>query len=221
MTAISIRPLRLLAQCAAAAALCAGLAGCFPLAVVGAGTTAFMVSDRRAAETQVTDEMIERRASNRLNEKFDDKAHIDITSFNRTVLITGEVLDAGAKAEAERIVSGVPNVKAITNELQVSGLPSFAARSNDALLTAKVKTRFVDSKKFTANHVKVVSEGGAVYLLGLVTHAEADAAADIARTTGGVQRVVRAFEYISDEQARELDNQSPSPASKTATGESR
>jgi osmotically-inducible protein OsmY len=209
-----------LASALLVAALAGSLSGCFPLAVVGVGTTALMVSDRRPGETQITDEMIESRASSRLHEKFGDRAHINVTSFNRTVLMTGEVLDAAAKGEAETIVGGVPNVKAITNEIQIAGSSSFGARSNDVLLTAKVKARFVDSKQLNANHVKVVTESSVVYLLGMVTHTEADVAAEIARTTGGVRRVVRAFEYVSEEQARELDNMAPAQAQSASTAAS-
>jgi osmotically-inducible protein OsmY len=214
---IALRRIRLLASCL----LIAGLTGCFPVALIGVGTTVMMVSDRRPGETQITDEMIERRASNRLNEKFGDNAHFNVTSFNRTVLLTGEVLDAAARNEAERIVGGVPNVKAITNELQIAGLSSFGSRSNDVLLTSKVKARLLDAKQYGPHHVKVVTESNAVYLLGMVTHKEADDAAEIARTTSGVQRVVRAFEYISEEQARELDNQAPTKASTTKPGDGR
>jgi osmotically-inducible protein OsmY len=211
----ALRKIRLLASYLLIAGLAGALTGCFPIALLGVGTTVMMVSDRRPGETQITDEMIERRTSSRIREKFGDTTHINATSFNRTVLLTGEVLDAAAKSEAEKIVGGVPNVKAVTNELQIAGSSSFGARSNDMLLTTKVKTRFLDAKLFSPHHVKVVTESNAVYLLGMVTRKEADDASEIARTTGGVQRVVRAFEYISEEQARELDNQAPAKGATT------
>jgi osmotically-inducible protein OsmY len=188
------------------AAMLPALAGCFGVAVVGAGAGALMLADRRPSETYVTDEGIETRSGNRISEKFGDKAHVNVTSYNRTVLLTGEAIDAGTKAEVEKIVSAVPNVKAITNELHIAGASSFGARSSDSYVTSKVKARFVDANRFAANHVKVVTESGVVYLLGIVTKQEADAAVDIARTTAGVQRVVRVFEYIAEEQARQLDN---------------
>jgi osmotically-inducible protein OsmY len=191
------------------AALLPTLAGCFGAAVVGAGAGALMLADRRPTETYVADEGIEVRAGNRIGEKFGDKVHVNVTSYNRMVLLTGEVPDAKAKADVEQIVAGVPNVKAITNELQVAGVSSFGARSNDAYITSKVKARFVDANRFSANIVKVVTENGAVYLLGLVTKAEAEAAVDIARTTAGVQKVVRVFEYLAEEQARQLDTMAP------------
>jgi osmotically-inducible protein OsmY len=121
-------------------------------------------------------------------------------------LLTGEVPDAAVRAEVEKIVGSVPNVRTITNELQIAGPSSFGGRSNDSYITSKVKARFIDHNRFSANHVKVVTEAGTVYLLGQVTQREADAAVDITRTTGGVQRVVRVFEVISEEKARQLDN---------------
>jgi len=189
-----------------AAALAPSLSGCVPAAAVGVGAGALMITDRRHAETYLADEGIEIRAVNRINEKLGDRGHVNVTSFNRMALLTGEVPDAAARSEVEKIVSGVPNVRTITNELQIAGPSSFGARSNDTYVTSKVKARFVDHNKFTVSHVKVVTEAGTVYLLGQVTQREADAAVDIARTTGGVQKVVRVFEIISEEQARQLDN---------------
>jgi len=173
------------------------LAGCFGVAAVGVGTGVLMVSDRRNSETYVTDEGLELRASNRISEKFGDKVHVNVTSYNRMLLLTGEAPSESLKTEIAQVASEVQNVKSISNELAIAGPSSLGGRSNDAYLTSKVKARFVDAKKFSAHHVKVVTEAGVVFLLGLVTQAEADAAADIARTTGGVQKVVRVFEIIS------------------------
>ena len=111
-----------------------------------------------------------------------------------------------SQADVEKLAAGVPNVKAITNELAIAGPASFGGRSNDSYITSKVKARFVDANRFSPNHVKVVTEAGVVFLLGLVTQAEADAAVEIARTTGGVQKVIRVFEIISPEQARAIDS---------------
>lgn len=181
------------------------LAGCFGVAAVGVGTGVLMVSDRRNSETYVTDEGLELRASSRIREKFGDKVHVNVTSYNRMLLLTGEAPSESLKTEIAQVASAVQNVKSISNELAIAGPSSLGGRSNDAYLTSKVKARFVDAKKFSAHHVKVVTEAGVVFLLGLVTQAEADAAADIARTTGGVQKVVRVFEIISPEQARAID----------------
>lgn len=183
------------------------LAGCFGIAAVGVGAGALMVSDRRNSETYVTDEGIELRANNRLGENYGSKEHVNVTSYNRMVLLTGEVSSAEAKASIEKLVSGVTNVKSISNELAIAGPSSLGGRSNDTYITSKVKARFVDAKQFSARHVKVVTEAGVVFLLGLVTQTEAEAAADIARTTGGVQKVVRVFEIISTDAARSIDGQ--------------
>lgn len=197
------------------ASLAPVLAGCFGAAVVGAGAGALSYADRRLTEVQFTDEGIEIRAVNRITEKFGDRVHVNVTSYNRTVMLTGEVPDAATKAEVEKIVAAVANVKAISNELQVAGVSSLTSRSNDVFLTSKVKARFIDASKFAANHVKVVTENSVVYLMGLVTQAEAAAAVEIARTTGGVQKVVRVFEIIDEAEARRLSPQS-APAAKPA-----
>jgi osmotically-inducible protein OsmY len=110
----------------------------------------------------------------------------------------------------------VPNVKAISNELQIAGGASFASQGNDAYITTKIKARFVDSNKFAVNHVKVVTEAGVVYLMGMVTKREAEASVEIARTTAGVQKVVRVFEIIAEEQARQIDSRPPAGAPKTS-----
>lgn len=200
--------LRVLVLSAACAALAPALTGCVPVAAVGVGTGVLVFSDRRPTETFIADEAIETRAANRINEKFGDRAHVNVTSYNRAALLTGEVPSEAAKAEAERIAATVPNVRAITNELLVAGTSSFGGRSNDAYITSKVKARFLDANKFSPNHVKVVTEGGTVFLLGMVTQRESDAAVEIARTTGGVQKVVRVFDVIAEEEARRLDNRS-------------
>jgi osmotically-inducible protein OsmY len=177
------------------------LSGCFGAAAVGVGAGALAFADRRSVETQVADEGIELRSGNRVAEKYGSNTHVNVTSYNRTVLLTGEVPNAATKADVEKIVSEVPNVKAISNELQVAAASTLLARSNDTYITSKVKARFVDANSFAANHVKVVTEAGVVYLMGMVSQKEANAAVEIARTTGGVQRVVRVFEIISDAEA--------------------
>ena len=181
------------------------LAGCFGAAVVGVGAGALMAADRRITESYLADEGIEIRAGNRISEKFGSNAHVNVTSFNRMVLLTGEVPDTAARAEIEKLVAGVPNVKSTVNELQIGSPSSLAGRTSDSYITSKVKARFVDTNKFSANHVKVVTEAGTVYLLGLVTQREADDAVDIARTTSGVLKVVRVFEVISGDDAQRLD----------------
>jgi osmotically-inducible protein OsmY len=188
------------------------LAGCFGAAAVGVGAGALMIGDRRLTETYLADEGIEIRAANRIAERFGDRAHVNVTSYNRAVLLTGEVPDAAAKAEAEKIAAGVPNVKAISNEIEVAGVSSLSARGNDAFITSKVKGRFLDASQFSVNHVKVVTENGVVYLLGVVAKREADAAVEVARTTGGVKKVVRVFEIVAEAEIKRLDQPAGTPA---------
>jgi osmotically-inducible protein OsmY len=198
----------------ALAALAPALTGCFPLAVVGVSAGALMVADRRISETYMADEAIEVRANNRINEYFGSATHVNVTSYNRGVLLSGECLSQEDKARIEQIVAGVPNVRAVYNQLLIAQASSMGGRSNDAFVTSKVKGRFVDQGQFSANHVKVVTEWGTAFLLGMVTQKEADAAVEIARTTGGVLKVVRLFEIISQEEADRLDvrsNSNPKP----------
>lgn len=173
------------------------LQGCVEMAVVGAGAAALAADDRRSLGAQTEDKEIDLRAGSRIGARFGDKVHINVTSYNRNVLLTGEAPDAATKAQIEGIVREIPNVRGVVNEIQIAGVSSYTARANDTYLTSKVKARFIDiGGSFSVNHVKVVTESGAVYLLGLVTRKEADAAVEIARTSGGVQKVVRVFEYI-------------------------
>jgi osmotically-inducible protein OsmY len=183
----------------------AWIPGCAPL-IIGAGGAAAVTSleDRRSTGTQIDDESIETRASNRISDRFGSRVHVNVTSYNRIALITGEVPDERAREEAEKIVLAVPNVRAATNDLQIAGLSSFASRTNDSYLTTKVRGRLLDTQRVSPVHVKVVTEAGVVYLMGLVTEPEADEAVEIARTTGGVRKVVKAFEYCkpTDERCR-------------------
>ena len=187
------------------AALVPVLGGCFGAAVVGVGAGALMVADRRISESYLADEGIELRAGSRISEQHGSNAHVNVTSYNRRVLLTGEAPDAAAKANIEKIVAGVPNVKAVINELQIGPATSIGNRSNDTFITSKVKARFVDAGKFSSHLVKVVTEAGSVFLLGIVTQAEADSAVEVARTTAGVQKVVRVFEIIGQDEAKRMD----------------
>ena len=173
-----------------------GLAGC-AAAVVGAGAAAGygIYEDRRSTGTQVDDQRIESRASDAIDQRFGWKVHVNITSYNRQVLITGEVPDAVSHAEVEKLVAAQPGVRAVSNELLIGPLSSLAARTGDTVITSNVKTRFLGAKNFNAVHVKVVTEAGVVFLMGMVTEVEANAATEIARTTDGVKKVVKVFEY--------------------------
>ncbi|WP_300454134.1 BON domain-containing protein [Accumulibacter sp.] len=186
------------------------LQGCLPVVAAGAATGGALATfDRRSLGTQTDDEAIEWKASSRVNEKYSANTHVNFTSYNRKVLLTGEVATEEAKAEIERIVAGVPQVQGVYNELAVAPVTSYSARSNDSYITTRVKSRFVDSGKFNAVHVKVVTEAGIVYLLGLVTQREADSAIQVARTTSDVKKVVTLLEIISAAQAREADIRLP------------
>ncbi len=187
---------RLLTLLALAAALPV-LQGCVTAAAVGAGTVALMVEDRRTTGTYVEDENIEWKVLARMNTDF-KPAHVNGTSFNRRVLLTGQAPTEEMKKAIEEAVKGIVPVAGVVNELSVGGNSSMTSRGSDSLITTNVKARMVGNGKFSPNHVKVVTEDGIVYLMGIVTQAEGDAAVEIARSTSGVQRVVKAFEYIAE-----------------------
>ena len=172
------------------------LQGC-ELAVIGAagGAAYSIVEDRRSSGVQIDDETIQLRGQSRISDRFGGKVHITLTSFNRMALLTGEAPEEPMRAEIGKIIEGVPNVRAITNEVQIALPTPRASRLNDELITSKVKGRLIDSGKASPVHVKVVTEAGVVYLMGLVTEQEAASAVEIARTTSGVRKVVKIFEY--------------------------
>jgi osmotically-inducible protein OsmY len=209
---MTLRLNRLPAALLAGAALAAALAGCAPLLIGGAAVgTALVATDRRTSGAQLEDEGIELRSGARLREAFGDRAHVNVNSYNRQVLLTGEVPNEQAKQQAEQVITTVPNVKGIVNELAVMGQSSLANRSADVLVTGKVRASLVDASDLQANAFKVVTERGIVYLMGRVTPREADRATQIARTVGGVQRVVRIFEIIGDDEIRR-SQAAPAPA---------
>jgi len=185
-----------LARAAVVAAALALLQGCFPLAVTGMGAAALMASDRRTTGMYIEDEAIEWKAFARLREYNGRGAHVNPTSFNRRVLLTGEAPTEAMKKEVEDAVRKIENAGEVVNEVQVAGASSLASRGNDALITSNVKARMVNNGKFSPNHVKVLTEANVAYLMGIVTQAEGEAAVEIARTTQGVSRVVKVFEYV-------------------------
>ncbi|HEX4883075.1 MAG TPA: BON domain-containing protein, partial [Casimicrobiaceae bacterium] len=146
---------------------------------------------------QVDDTAIEGKVANVVLQRYGDRAHASVTSFNGIVLLTGEVPDAQAKADLEATARGTERVRSVQNELVVAPPSEIGSRTNDTYLTSLVKSRFLEvTDKFSATHVKVVTDRGVVYLMGLVRRAEADAAAQIAASTRGVTRVVKVFEYL-------------------------
>jgi osmotically-inducible protein OsmY len=205
---------RLLALLAAALA-----PGCAPV-IVGAGAAGAlsMSEDRRSSGAQLDDQSIEWRSSSRIGERFGAKVHVNVTSYNRNALLTGEVPDERTRTEVDKLVRAVPSVQATTNELAVAESTSLGSRTGDSFITSKIKTRFLDAAKFNALHVKVVTEAGVVYLLGTVTDKEADEAVEIARTTGGVRKVVKMFEPCkeTDEICRPVPPPPPAKPSRPA-----
>jgi osmotically-inducible protein OsmY len=173
------------------------LQGCVPLVATGAGAGVLMATDRRTSGTYIEDQEIELRTANRIREAFPaDNVHTDVASFNRTVLLVGEVPDEATKQKIYAIATGVTNVHSVFNEIAIGAPTDLSARTNDAYITTKVKSRFVDAKRFPITVVKVTTENGVVYLMGMVTEQEAADAAEIASTTSGVEKVVKLFEYV-------------------------
>ena len=175
------------------------LAGCVPLVVAGAvGGTALVATDRRSVGAQADDEAIELKIANAINSQYGESVHAIATSYNGIVLLSGEVPNQDVWASIGNLAKNTVKVRTVHNELVVGPNADLSVRSNDTFITSKVKTRFLEaSQKFSATHVKVVTQRGIVYLMGIVTRAEGDAAAQIASTTTGVVRVVKVFEYIA------------------------
>ena len=180
------------------------LSACAPLMFGGVVGGAMVASDRRTTGIQVEDETIEQRSATAIRENFGSKEHINITSYNRQVLITGEVTSDTVRRQVESLIGRVENVRAVVNELAVGPASSFSDRSSDAVLVAKVKAAMVDTEDVFANVYKVVGERGTIYLMGRVTQREAKRATDVVRGVSGVKRVVRVFEYITEDELRAM-----------------
>ena len=192
------RLLRMAGRALALAALVGAVAGCVPVMIAGAaGGAAMVATDRRTTGAQVDDESIELKIVTRANELYGDRIHLNVTSFNGVVLLTGEAPDQGAWASLGNLAKGTEKVRVVHNELVVAPPSELGSRSNDAFITSKVKARMLEAAKFPPNAVKVVTERGVVYLMGIVSRAEGQAAGEVAATTEGVQRVVKVFEYTS------------------------
>lgn len=208
----SVALARLAALSLSAATVVVSLSACAPLMIGSAVGGAMVATDRRTSGAQLEDQGIELRATNRLRDQLGERGNVSVTSYNRQVLLTGEVPTEADKAAVEKTVSGVDNVRGIVNELAVLGASSLTQRSSDTLITGRVKAAMVDARDLSANAVKVVTTRGTVYLMGRVTQREADRATEITRNTQGVQRVVRVLEIISEEElARLLPQPTPAP----------
>jgi osmotically-inducible protein OsmY len=175
-------------------------AGCAPLVLGGAVVGGMMAADRRTSGAQLEDQSIELKATNRISAIVGERGHVNITSYNRMVLLTGEVGSDADKAAVEQAVGQIENVRSIVNELAVMAPTSIGSRSNDVVLTSKVKASLIDAKDLQANAFKVVTERGQVFLMGRVTEREAARASDVARSISGVQKVIRVFEIVTEAQ---------------------
>lgn len=182
-----------------AGALCSALNGCAPVVVGGAAVGGAIAADRRTSGAYVDDEAIEWKTLAEIDKQLRNKIHVNVTSYNRNVLLTGEALDEDTRKQAESIAGGIANVRNVTNELQIGLASTMSSRSKDTYLTSLVKGQLIKENRFPPNYVKVVTENSVVYLMGMVTRQEAEDAVDIARSTDGVQQVVKVFEYVVEQ----------------------
>lgn len=201
-------------------ALLCSLSACVPVMMVGGTVSGSMAAtDRRTLGAQTEDKVINLKGENQASNIVGDKGHVSVTSFNRKVLLTGEVPNEAMKQAVGNAIARIDNVESVVNELAILAPSSFTSRSNDAFITGKVSASFVDAKDLFSNSLKTVTERGTVYLMGLVTEREGNRAAQVAGGVSGVQKVVKVFEYISDEQLQKLstlsapNNEQPKPAS--------
>lgn len=183
------------------------LQACVPLAATAVGATAVMVSDRRTTGAYIEDEGLEWRAARAIRERHGTRVQVTATAYNRIVLLTGEAPDEATREAVGRLISRLDNVRGLVNEVRIGPPAPLGNRTNDTVVTGRVKARLIDESRLSAHLVKVVTSGGVVFLLGRLTQAEADVATEVARTTAGVLKVVRVFEYISEQEARRLDTQ--------------
>jgi osmotically-inducible protein OsmY len=174
------------------------LTGCAPVVVAaGVGVGVMVGTDRRSTGAQVDDEAIELKVAKSASDRWGSEVHLNATSFNGIVLLTGEVPSTVVQDEITQIAKTTDRVRSVQNEMTIGQVAEFGSRTNDSYITSKVKTRFVEAAKFAPNHVKVVTERGVVYLMGIVSREESAAAAQIASTTSGVARVIKVFEYTN------------------------
>jgi osmotically-inducible protein OsmY len=195
---------RLVMAVLAAGVLASTLSACFPLVAGGMASGALLAADRRTSGAQLEDEGIELRAVSRIRSGFGERVHVNVTSYNRQVLLTGEVGSAQDKTAVEQLVSKVENVQSVVNELGVMAGTTLGQRSSDTLVTGRVKAALIDARDLQFNAFKVVTERGTVYLMGRVTQREADRATEVARTTSDVLKVVRVFEVLTEAELARL-----------------
>jgi osmotically-inducible protein OsmY len=186
------------------------LSGCAPALIGGAVVSGMVVVDRRSAGTQLEDEGLEFKVATAVRKQLGDRVHLNVTSYNRRVLLTGEVATDADRASATTLAQSQENVKEVINDLAIGAPSSFTQRTKDTVISGQIKAAFIDAKDLQSNAVKVVTERGIVYMMGRVTAREAQRATDIARTISGVAKVVRVFEEISEEELRRLSQPAPS-----------
>ena len=200
------------------------LQGCIPAIIVGGAAGVMSAHDRRTTGTQTDDETTEWKAGNRIPTQFKDGSHVNFTSYNRILLITGEVYNEEGKQAIGDVAAKIEGVRQVHNELWVGPTTSLSSRSNDSFIDSKVKARLVDSNQISANHVKVVTERSYTYLMGIVNEREAKVAVAVARTTDGVRKVINLMEILSDDEIRRIDSNSfgsHTPPPQTAPVENR
>ncbi len=205
------------------AVLCS-LSACVPVMMAsGAVSGSLAATDRRTLGAQTEDRIIVLKGESRVSNLVGDKGHVNVTSFNRKTLLTGEVPNEAMKQAAGNAIAQIENVESVVNELAIASPSSFTSRSNDSLITGKVTASFIDAKDLFSNSLKTVTERGIVYLMGRVTEQEGNRAAQVASGVSGVQKVVKVFEYISDRELQQLStlsapkNDNKNPSSPAAT----
>jgi osmotically-inducible protein OsmY len=205
------RPLTTIVLCGA---VVTSLQGCIEMAIGTAVMGTLAATDRRTFGAQTEDTTIVVKGETRVANLVGGGGHINVSSFNRKVLLTGEVKDEATKAAVEREVAAIDGVTSVVNDLEVMGNSSFTSRSNDSLITGKVKASFVDSKELYANSIKVTTERANVYLMGRVTQREGDLAARLTSGVSGVHKVIKVFEYVSDDELQKMTAQPENQAQK-------
>ena len=188
--------MRIISPLVLALILSSQLAACVPVVIGGAAAGGAMAADRRTSGNYIEDQNIELKASKAIAQELGEKNHINVTSYNRNLLLTGEAVDQASKDIAEKAARNVESVRNVTNEIVIDTKSTLSERNNDTYITSKVKARMIKENRFPSNYVKVVTEATTVFLMGVVTHQEAEDAVDLARSTSGVGKVVKVFEYM-------------------------
>jgi len=196
---------RTLVTAAALAAATTQLTACFPVVAGAMAGGVLMATDRRPTATQTVDRGLQIEAESTINSRFGDSARVSVTVFNRKVLLTGEAQNNDVKQQIEQYVRGLSNAREVINEIEVISSPSFMTRSEDTYITSKVKTQLMTAEGVPSNSIKVVTEKGVVYLMGIVTNSEGDRATEVARNVGGVTKVVKTFDYVNNTERDRLD----------------